>query len=360
MKHRGRNVFLVVLFGAVLLAPTAATVLKLNPMRTLDEKRALAKRPTASLWRQHSLKQVPVVAQQWEKYFNDNFGFRKLLIGTYRLLSFTLLKTSPNPAVVVGTSTSGGRWLFFDAKAANDGMGFDSLLGRRPYSNAELQSIATNLRAQVDLAKNANVKLMLAICPDKQTMYPEYLPSRLRPAAGTQSRLDQFWGVAANVDGLHAVDLRVALREAKTDSPLYYASDTHWNVRGAAVGYVAIANVLNELDSTVGPVPLASLSWAARGERTGDLTRLLGIPVLSGERNLVAVLPQNGQRRGKLLVLGDSFSDALQQYFELNFAVVKRVRGARGARDTLLTKPLLETEKPDVVLIEAVERYWTA
>jgi alginate O-acetyltransferase complex protein AlgJ len=354
--RRARNVLLVVLFGAILLAPTAASLLKLNPMGMLDEKRALAEKPANSPLRRDSLSRVPAIAQQWEKYFNDNFGFRKLLIGTYRLLSFHLLRQSPNPAVVVGRSA----WLFFDAKAARDGMGFESLLGAKPYSGAQLESIATNLRAQVALAKNANVELVLAVCPDKQTMYPDYLPPRLRPKPGTSSRLDQFWSVAPKIDGLHAVDLRTALRNAKAASVLYYPSDTHWNVRGAAAGYEAIANALYALDSTRAPVPLTSMSWETQGKRTSDLTELLGVPVFGGESELVAILPRSGQRRGKLLVLGDSFFEPLRQYFELTFAVVKKINGARSAVGPLLSQDLLDSEKPDVILIEAVERYWTA
>jgi hypothetical protein len=360
MTQRARNVWLVVMFGAILLAPTVASVLRLNPMGTLDEKRALAEKPAGSLWRRDNLGRVPAIAQQWEKYFNDNFGFRKLLIGTYRLLSFHLLQMSPNPAVVVGTSAENARWLFFDAKAAKDGMGFESLLGKKPYSGAELESIAGNLRRQMDLAKKVNVRLLFAVCPDKQTVYPEYLPSRLRPMSGTSSRLDQFWGVASTMDGLRAVDLRVALRKAKGASVLYYPTDTHWNVRGAAVGYEAIANALHALDSTMVSVPLASMSWRAEGERTGDLTKMLGLPALGGEGELLATVPPAGERRGKLLVLGDSFFDGLQPYFELTFAVVKKINGARSAAGPLLSQELLDSEKPDVVLIESVERYWTS
>ena len=44
---------------------------------------------------------MPALALAWEKYFNDNFGLRKLLIGSYRMAALYVLGTSPNPAVVV-------------------------------------------------------------------------------------------------------------------------------------------------------------------------------------------------------------------------------------------------------------------
>ena len=68
--------------------------------------------------------------------------------------------------------------------------------------------------------------------------------------------------------------------------------------------------------------------------------------------------PVDGSRRGKLLVLSDSFFEGIQPYFEYEFAVVKIRRTGRSAQEDLITQGLLDAEKPDALLLEAVERYW--
>jgi len=65
-------------------------------------------------------------------------------------------------------------------------------------------------------------------------------------------------------------------------------------------------------------------------------------------------------RQGKLLVLGDSFFTEMRPFFEQQFETVKKIHDGRGAGSSLLTQAILDAEKPDAVLIESVERYWSA
>jgi hypothetical protein len=51
-------------------------------MGGLDEKRALAPKPQGPFWSRDMLARAPAMAQAWEKYYGDNFGLRKLLLGT--------------------------------------------------------------------------------------------------------------------------------------------------------------------------------------------------------------------------------------------------------------------------------------
>jgi hypothetical protein len=94
------------------------------------------------------------------------------------------------------------------------------------------------------------------------------------------------------------------------------------------------------------------------------LVGLLGIPAFGGDLNW---LPEVGKlsmldrpKRGKLVVIGDSFVEPVVLFFAPDFAEVKRLTlVTRGSLSTLVTPALLAREKPDVVLIECVERHWT-
>jgi hypothetical protein len=246
------NIILVVFFAGLLLAPTVASLCGFNPMGKLDERRALAAKPrSCPTWREclSSTSSVAALAQAWDKYYTDHFGLRKLLIGTYRLALFHVLRTSPNPAVVVGRSNGGQRWLFYDGTIANDGIGFESLLGKKPYTDQELALIAGNLTRWTELAQRNGVKLLILPIPDKQSIYPENLPRRLQPTAGSRSRLDQFWTMAEKLKGVPLIDIRSALRTAKQTKQVYYATDNHWNEQGALIAYQLLMDALRLQDN---------------------------------------------------------------------------------------------------------------
>jgi hypothetical protein len=361
--HRASNLLLLVAFAGILLAPAVAGLTRFDPMGSLDENRQLAKRPAVSLLSRDTLHSPSAIAQQWEQYFGDHFGLRKFLVGSYRLVQFHLLRTSPNPAVVVGKSDGRSRWLFFDSDVAKQGIGFQSSLGKKPYSDADLAAIMSNLRRMTELARVNGVKLIIAVCPDKQTVYPEYLPSRLRPTPGTLSRLDQFWTAAAGLQDIPLVDLRIPLGKAKGKFYLYYPTDTHWNFRGAILGYEAIAKALQAQEPTREPMAVESVPWAKGDLIIGDLAKMLGLPTASGDPYSVAVLPgldvTGSKRRGKLLALGDSFFNSMSPFFEQQFESVKKINAGRKAGTPWLSQALLDAEKPDVVLVESIERHWT-
>ena len=361
------NIILVVFFAGLLLAPTVASLCGFNPMGKLDERRALAAKPrSCPTWREclSSTSSVAALAQAWDKYYTDHFGLRKLLIGTYRLALFHVLRTSPNPAVVVGRSNGGQRWLFYDGTIANDGIGFESLLGKKPYTDQELALISRNLTRWTELAQRNGVKLLILPIPDKQSIYPENLPRRLQPTAGSRSRLDQFWTMAEKLKGVPLIDIRSALRTAKQTKQVYYATDNHWNEQGALIAYQLLMDALRLQDNGRGALPRDAIRWMPPMPGISDNLLVSGLPVPVGEWPVIPILPTSqppdGSRRGKLLVLSDSFFEGIQPYFEYEFAVVKIRRTGRSAQQDLITQGLLDAEKPDALLLEAVERYWTS
>ena len=364
--HRARNISLVLCFLAILVAPSVASLAHYDPMGALDEKRALAKKPADSLRSANAHSRVPALALAWEKYFNDNFGLRKLLIGSYRMAALYVLGTSPNPAVVVGKSDGAARWLYYDAALAKDGAGFAAFQGKKPYTATELATIAALLGQVTDIAHQhgKGAKLIIAICPDKQTVYPEYLPRDQRPRPGAISRLDQFWAMASALPSVPLLDLRIPLKQAKTDRLLYYPSDTHWNLRGEILAYQSVTRALAAQDPSRRWLPIERLGWTLGSPRVGDLTKLMGLPSWSGDVDWLpdfeGMVPLAGPKQGKLLVIADSFFEALQPYFQLQFESVKWIRHETAAKRVGLVDPAwLDAERPDVVILESVERYWT-
>lgn len=356
---RKSNVALAVAFAGVLLAPTAAVLARWEPFRAMDEKRALAPRPTLDLRRLRP-GQIPALAQAWERHFADHFGLRKLLIGSYRLGLFHLFRISQNPAVVIGRADGQRRWLYFDP-VGDGSMGFEGFLGRRPYTPAQLGLLAAQLR-QIRAATGAvGAKLVIAVAPDKQTIYPEYLPRARQPRAGAVSRLAQFWAMAPWLAGVPLVDLREPLRRAKAEHQLYYPSDTHWNWRAGMLAYQAIARALVTQDPSFVPLPVERMGWWLGPPRVGDLSTLMGLPPLGGDRDWLPALHELAPpaKRGKLLVLADSFFELVLPFLKLHFEEIEHIYFGPGAREQLLAPGFLAERKPDVVIVGSLERFWT-
>jgi hypothetical protein len=361
--RRLNNTILAGAFLAVLLAPTIAGLCRFEPMAGVFENRALAKRPDPAAYQFRDPDRVAAFAQDWEQYYTDNFGLRKLLIGSYRGAWFHSFGISANPAVVVGESDGHSRWLYYEGAKAGDGLGLNAFLGKIPFNAAELAAIRANLARVSKLLTDNHIKFLVIACPDKQSIYPEYLPKDLRPVPGVPSRLEQMSSTVQSVLGAHYVDLRAALRQAKSEGTLYFPTDSHWNAKGALVAYRALMQALQQQDPTRVALSSSDVRWQNLPSVAGDLIGTLGLPRYPQEPQLAPILPAPdvppGRRRGKVLVLHDSFFFALRPYFEFEFAEAKMVRGVQASRGVLVTQEMLTAEKPDVVVIESVERIWT-
>jgi alginate O-acetyltransferase complex protein AlgJ len=174
------------------------------------------------------------------------------------------------------------------------------------------------------------------------------------------------------------VDLRPLLREAKGRERLYYLTDSHWNLAGAGVAYVAIMQALQTLlPGRLGSIapPLRPPYTAGRDVYWGDLARALGIPFRFSEPDYLplAAVTRNPRRAGllarpiamkgrmtiyeqpnahlpRLVMNRDSMAYALIPMLSENFQRSVYVSSLALERETI------EREHPDVMIDEIVER----
>jgi hypothetical protein len=113
---------------------------------------------------------------------------------------------------------------------------------------------------------------------------------------------------------VRTVDLRPALRAARTTGPVYYQHDTHWAPRGAVIGFNLVA-------ATAGhpTLQLAPASVLAPTERNGgDLARVLGIARHVVEHTEEMNLPAQPPGPPTILIVGDSFTLAFPAMLAAN------------------------------------------
>jgi hypothetical protein len=181
------------------------------------------------------------------------------------------LGISPIPEAVLGTEG----WLFYTGPVS------DKLLdrhvrGRDPFSQDELERWRRLLLDRTRHFQSIGAKYVFVIAPNKESVYPEYLPGWIGPRLGP-SRLDQLLAHLKSVPEVTVIDLRSALIADKVAAALYYRTDTHWNTRGAYSAYREIARVLEPHF-----LGLAVRSWASLNprviERQGmDIAKMIGL-----------------------------------------------------------------------------------
>lgn len=229
---------------------------------------------------------------------------------------------------------------------------------------------------------------LVMVGPNKGAVYSETMPKWAR--ATKESSID---ALLAN-PGPDYLDLRPALLSTKSNTPaaLYYSTDTHWNMLGAAAAFRAFSDRVGRDQAFVkwpGHEAYRVSGMAMR--QGGDLARFLYLdhdvtdpdPKL-GVENWPTTVVQRDWRTGKTLSTGsnlqiqtpsvpvlvessgalnhvrvlwlrDSFGVALSPFMAATFSDVLQIHWRDGFADGALLK-LVERFKPDYVFVTVVQR----
>jgi hypothetical protein len=209
---------------------------------------------------------------------------------------------------------------------------------------------------------------LCAIAPDKESVYPEYLPPETLPSDSRP--VHRLLEIARETDA-SVVYLLDALQGAKDVGELYPRTDTHWAYRGAYVGYVAICQelrrrgvklpILNEsridwqpeifhgdLGSKAYPSAQLSTRWLPHMETVqATLVYDNGVP----NHGHVKIFERDDETAPRAVVFGESFADSLLLFMRESFSRVCFVH------TSMLVREVIAEEKPDVVLSVPVERF---
>ncbi len=356
----------IVVFLALLWLPTLDHCFKLDHAPTPMENRRLAKYPLFE-----GIGQSRNFVAGLENYFNDHFGFRKRLIRWNNHWKGQLFRNDSDRDVLIGREG----WLFF----AGGGM-IDHWTGQAVWSEQDLENWRRLLEMRRDWLRERGCKYILAVPPDKHTVYPEYLPDWLEKGA-KPSKIQQLAQYMKAHSTVEVLDLSEPLIEAKKIRVDYLNTDTHWNRFGGFIAYRALVEALSRQLPGLEPLPLDAYKWKPLVKPAGDLTRMLGRTGSYTETEAVgpvrtkplpepeliydaARLPQQGAKEvwpcftrnekasGKAIVFHDSFACSWYSFLGQHFREVIYIWHYDWDR------PLIQREKPDVVIDEMLERFF--
>ncbi len=355
------DLVLISIFLVAIFLPPLATLLGIGPATDLTEKRTPIARPPLTL----DIPGLTYFHRNFEGYWNDAFGFRSRLVRGYNRASMWL-GVSPSAKVVVGTHG----WLFVGEEYS----AVEYYRATRAFTREQLVWWQRFLEARRDWLAQRGIRYLFVVAPDKQSIYPEYMPAALN-RVGTATRLDQLVAYLDRHSDLRPLDLRGVLREAKAHERPYERLDSHWNDLGAWIAYAEITKRLSVWFPRVQPLPLSDFERTWPPGQGNDLAMLLSLSdVMPGERlTLVPRVPRRARLiptdgslpPGSLAVLvsetgdptlpravmfHDSFGQALWPFLSEHFAHIAY------SWQYNFDPAFIEREKPDVVLDELVER----
>lgn len=289
----------------------------------------------------------------FETWFSKRFAFRGTVVDLFSSLKETVFGTG-NDQVIVGEDG----FLFF-----NDTL--DCFLRQNPLTDAELAQIGEALDNLNTYAAEHGARLLFVCAPNKNTIYPEYMPARYRTVtSNAMSDMDRLYAYLEAETEVDYLDLRPVLTAAKEEHLLYHKRDSHWNGYGAHVAYEAIMAHLS--------LPTPDFSALPRTDITtheGDLDRLLYPGTVRYDDNTVfdydgqyiytsafstemdmTITTRSAGKAGTLLCFRDSFASSMIGDFAVSFSSAQLERAIPYRLD------LLNTVKADVVIVEIVER----
>ncbi|MDQ0511339.1 alginate O-acetyltransferase AlgX-related protein [Ancylobacter amanitiformis] len=237
-----------ILFVAVLCLPAIGHFLPdlPAPMRTVVA-------PEARWWEEANKRMDP--------YLNNTFGFRGAVLAAHGAY-VRFIGAPRGPSVLRGTDGS----LFYTGDHALE-QSVGQLL--RPAQVSQFVDWVRSLKREIEPWGG---RLVVVIAPNAQTIQFDHLPDYARRQMKRPTEYDLLDQDLAKAGIPHA-DLRPRLLAAKADAPVYWRFDTHWNQRGALIGFNAALAAIGRADLEINP----DEALGPPEPRTdGDLVRLTG------------------------------------------------------------------------------------
>lgn len=256
-------------------------------------------------------------------------------------------------------------WMQYTGEAT-----IDDAQGTRPFDN---KADFERLKILDEYLRSQGITLLFVVAPNKTSIYPDTLPPELI-SAPMPSTLDSLISFLEDNELSLLLDLRPALQAARKERDVYYKTDTHWNGYGAFIAYTTIMNKLGESNPQLIPYQASDLRLETTSAEVREIGNIMGIntiteagPYFALPQNLVlSIRPGDYNRYDQLSWIPDStlpsllmFHDSfgakfLDDYLSMNFSTSHFFHVERMSQ--YLTREVIEHFKPDVIIIEIVER----
>lgn len=366
----------IVLFIAILILPTLLWVsVGKNRASTLNEKRELQAFP----------KFKRGFFPAFDSWYKDHTPYRSFMIESYNRVNQRMSEVYShtfNPILSAAFTPSWfdkstgvymaprienlaiyglDDWLFY---TGDNSIGFYE--GTNILSEEEMKLLCDKFKTLNDKCKAKGIDLVYVVPPNKEQVFPEYMPSfNVRTEYKREEVFEDY--IKANSD-VHFIYL---LDEMKAIKPLYtpyFKQDTHWNSVGAFAGIMGIYKELGYPYSSLDDIKVTTTK-----KRGGDLSNMCGHTseyddyIVDYRPNVTYEIERSSDwckekytstnKNGKTaLLIGDSFREASRYILAKDYEYTY-VCHRSYLNDDLIVNALKNLKAGDLIIIMAVERY---
>jgi len=362
-RHAVWDTLTIIVFLGMLWLPSLDHFLKLDHAPPPTENRLLAKWPQLK-----GLGGSRDFIAGIENYFNDHFGFRKRLVRLNHHWKGQLFHEGGSQDAIVGREG----WLFYAGQRMLEHCTHEATL-----TEQQLRDWCRLLEMRRDWLRARGMKYLFVVPPDKHTVYPEYLPSWIE-ITDKPTTVQQLVRYMKDHSTVEIVDLSQSLIEGKRIHIDYLKTDTHWNRFGGFIAYRALVEALARQIPGLEPLALDTYEWNPAPAKSGDIFTIMGStgsypetaalqPTPRPNPNLIydpvrfphhgpdetrSCVTLNEKASGKVLMFHDSFACSWYAFLDRHFREVIYVWQYDWDR------PLIEREKPNLVIDEMLERFF--
>jgi len=360
------DILLLLFFLAAITSPLVKGVITPDRKESMHEKRVLAELPEIP----KTFARVGSFSADFEKYYNDHFGFRDELIQRYHQEMARRFNLTGNPLVIKGQE----EWYFYTANSL-----IGDFLGEFEFKRDAFKEWYDEQIWRYRWLEERGIKYITFSPPNKQTVYPEKMAEELRAAAGI-TRMSQLHRYLDEYPHPFYVKLEDTMKEAKSKRKLYFAMDTHWNLFGAYIGFREVMEkladffpeqqftsefVFHKKDLKVSGGDLAEMLMIGQdtyeyvpmiaprkncGEEAEFALKLTDVSSIMYERPL---LKQCKGRNLRAVVFADSFILNIEPFLSENFREILYLQKSYDHSNVL---EIIDTFKPDIIIEERAER----
>jgi alginate O-acetyltransferase complex protein AlgJ len=298
----------------------------------------------------------------YDKFYKSNFQTKSVLFNVYYNIQTKIFSSLSLPKKVVEGIDG---WFFLGDSYSNAIL---ESKGINNFSNEELVTIKENLLNKKAWLEKKRIQFYVAIAPNKHSVYGQYLPIK---KSNKKTKLEQLKEIIS-ADELNFIDL-AELYPQHLDKRLYHKTNTHWNDIGAFWAYKSLIAKIQKDYPEIIDLKLENFTHKVELSYQEDLTGMLEIKreeerLLLHNNNSTAKsikskfpVPfkykhidyesryKSQVNKIKLFVFRDSFCTNLKKFLKENF-------GESIFLWAYFNEKLIEQEKPDIVILEIVER----
>lgn len=352
MKQNKSHIVIIVLFIAMITLPQI--VFWMTKDETSDvsstENRKLNEKPELEFT---TITEYP---KNFDDYYNDHLPFRTELRNLYASLNYNIFNTTIDNNVIIGKNG----WLFYRGNNT-----IEQLQGTMEYTTKEKNYILTNLQMNFDRLKEKNIEMYVLVLPNKENVYREYLPSsiQIKKEISMTEELIKYVKDNSNINIIYPKE---ELLKAKEKYQVYRKYDTHWNKIGSFIGTIALQKAIEpNFSYDINSIEIKRIeetdfrdlaNFASLDEKISENIVKVDnfypeIKFTLNKNDQYEEYVSNSENDKKILFIGDSFREDMKEYFS---KLYKRVIYLHTDK---YTESLIYEIKPDIVIIESVERY---